>query len=112
MARKNSLIMPYSNYRERLAEVLKKEGFILKFEKTVVVGKEKLVLSLTEEKKTPRIEVKMISKPGKRVYMKGKELSSFRGLWTVIVSTPLGVMSAKEAIAKKLGGEVICKIIK
>lgn len=112
MARQNQVVMPYSGYIEQIAKVLQKEGFVLKTEKKLIDGKEKLVLLLTGEKKTPKIEIKLISKPGKRVYMKSKDLLLFRGLWTVIVSTPQGVMSAKEAIAKSTGGEIICKIIK
>lgn len=112
MARLKKLALPHSNFKEEVAKVLEKEGFIKTMEVVETEGKKQLVLVISEEKQAPKIEVKIISKPGRRVYMKNSEIRRLRGIWTVILSTPAGVMTAKQAIKKGLGGEVICKIVK
>lgn len=106
------MAVPYSTLKENLAKILEKEGYVEKIE---IVDKEfpkTLVLTLLPLKKKEKIEVKRISKPGRRVYVKAKDLPLLRrGLGFTIISTPLGLMTDKEAIKKKVGGEVICKII-
>jgi small subunit ribosomal protein S8 len=52
-----------------------------------------------------------VSKPGRRVYSKIKDLPSvYNGLGISILSTPQGVMSDNEARAANVGGEVICEV--
>jgi small subunit ribosomal protein S8 len=69
-----------------------------------------LVLKYT--RREPAIHmIKRISKPGRRVYMKNDELPRvLSGLGISIVSTSNGLMTNKEARARKLGGEVLCEI--
>ena len=56
-------------------------------------------------------EITRISKPGRRVYSKIKELPRFySGLGISILSTPRGVMSDNEARAANVGGEVLCRV--
>lgn len=114
LAGKNNVTVPYSRVKESLANILQKQGWINKVEIVEKNGKKDLVLALVETKTgaVRPIEVKRISKPGRRVYIKAKDLkTAARGLGTIIVSTPSGLMTHREAMAKKLGGEVICKII-
>ena len=61
---------------------------------------------------TPVIhEIDRVSRPGRRVYSKIKELTPhFNGLGIVILSTPRGVMSDQEARAANVGGEVLCRV--
>jgi small subunit ribosomal protein S8 len=71
----------------------------------------RLEVSLTYRKKEPvLIDLKIISKPGLRVYMSVDELEKVRGPSTFIISTPKGIMTSKEAIKKRLGGEVIVEV--
>ncbi|HUW24443.1 MAG TPA: 30S ribosomal protein S8 [Patescibacteria group bacterium] len=113
LARQKSVMAPYSHLKENLAKVLEKEGLV---EKVEVIGEgavKELRLTLSEEKGQVRpIEVKIISKPGRRVYCRAKDISILRrGLGITVISTPAGLMTGKEAIKKNLGGEVICRLI-
>lgn len=113
MAGNKSVSVPYSGVKENLAKILQTEGYLKKVAVTGKGAKKELVLNLSEEKGKPRpFEVKRISKPGRRVYVKAREISTFRrGLGIIVVSTPQGLMTGKEALAKKLGGELVCKVI-
>ena len=112
-AGKSELVVPFSKLNEKIALILQKEGILGAVEKIEEDGHQRLALKIKGGgKKVGRIDVKLISKPGRRVYMKSSELSGLRGLWITIVSTPEGLFNAKEASSKNLGGEVICKIMK
>jgi small subunit ribosomal protein S8 len=55
--------------------------------------------------------LKRISKPGRRQYSAVKDLPRvMNGLGIVIVSTPKGVMTDKQARAANVGGEVLCSV--
>lgn len=108
MAKKNDVTVPYSKFKLAVARVLEKEKFIESVEKENSF----LNIKLIYENGKPRIStVKKISKLGLRIYTKSKSIKSIRGgRGIIIVSTPQGVMSGKEAKAQKLGGEVICHV--
>jgi len=90
-----------------LAKTLKKEGILEKVE----VKKEILTVIIKYHKKEPiLIDLKLVSKPGLRIYMGVPELLKKRGASTYIISTPQGILSTKDAIKKNLGGEVIAEI--
>ncbi len=108
---KREISVPYSRFKENLAKVLQTEGYL---EKVAVVGekaKKDLNLTLAPQDSQSRLAVRIVSKPGKRVYLKAKKINVFRrGKGITIISTPAGLMTDKEALKKKLGGEIICKI--
>lgn len=108
MAKKPKVVMPYSKFKLAVAKVLEKEKFV----QSVVMEDKVIQIELIYENKKPKIEtIKKMSKLGLRVYVKSKNIKSIRGgRGLVIVSTPKGVMSGKEAKAKNLGGELICHI--
>jgi small subunit ribosomal protein S8 len=55
--------------------------------------------------------LKRISKPGLRIYANTKEIPRILGgTGIVIVSTPTGIMTDREARLKKMGGELICSV--
>jgi small subunit ribosomal protein S8 len=55
--------------------------------------------------------VQRISKPSRRIYSGSEELKSFKnGFGAVIISTPKGILSNKEAKKDKVGGEIMFKI--
>src|SRR3990167_429922 len=71
----------------------------------------KLTLRLTYKKKEPLlIDLKLVSKPGLRVYMSRDELQKRRRSSILILTTPLGVMSSAKALKKGVGGEVIAEV--
>jgi small subunit ribosomal protein S8 len=113
LAYKKEIVLPSSRTKEALAKLLLKEGYLGKVE---VVGEKstqkKLKLKLVYENKKPRLnEVKRISSPGKRVYMpKDKLPKVLGGLGITIISTPLGLLTDRQAREKGAGGEIICKL--
>ena len=109
----NKINMPFSNFRLKILEVLKKEGYIIDF--NIDNDKKKikfLSVDLKYYEGQPVIkEIKRVSKPGRRVYSKATSIPKvLNGLGLAILSTSKGVMSDTEAIKNNLGGEIICKV--
>ena len=109
----NSVIIPSSNFRRSILEILKTEGFIIDYyiEKTEN-NKIDLKINLKYHEGNPVIkEIKRISKPGRRVYSRATSIPRvMNGLGVAILSTPKGVMSDTEARKNNLGGEIICRV--
>lgn len=111
MAKKETVSFPFSKIKWEISKLLEKEGFIEKAKKK---GKEKkrIVLRLKYINGEGAISgIKMISKPGRRIYLKRKELYlPKRGYGILILSTPKGIMTSKEAKKIGQGGEAICEV--
>ena len=109
----NSIIIPSSNFRKNILEILKNEGYIKDyFIEKKDKNKTTLKISLKYYEGAPVIkEIKRISKPGRRVYSRATSIEKvMNGLGLAILSTPKGVMSDSEARKKNVGGEIICKV--
>ncbi len=109
----NNIDVPYSNFRSKILEVLKKEGYIIDFKISESKNKIKSIqVKLKYYDGQPVIrEIKRISKPGRRVYSKATSIPKvLNGLGLAILSTSKGVMSDVEATKNNLGGEIICRI--
>jgi len=109
----NKINIPFSNFRLKILEVLKKEGYIIDF--NIDNGKKEikfLSVDLKYYEGQPVIkEIKRVSKPGRRVYSKATSVPKvLNGLGLAILSTSKGVMSDAEAMKNNLGGEIICKV--
>lgn len=108
LARRRNVTIGKTKLIKAIAEVLKKEGFV----QEVKTDGKNLVVQITYRKKEPVLmKVELISKPGLRIYMSADELDSFKGPEIFIVSTSKGIVSSKEAIKKRMGGEVIVRIL-
>jgi len=104
---------PASSLRGNVLEVLKKEGYIRDFSSlTGDRGHPEFKIELKYHEGQPVIrEIARVSKPGRRVYSKIKDLPRYYGgLGIAILSTPRGVMSDSEARALNVGGEVLCRV--
>jgi len=104
---------PASNLRTNVLEVLRKEGYIRGFSATEIEpGISGLEIELKYHEGEPVIrEIRRVSKPGRRVYSKIKDLHRpYNGLGIAVLSTPRGVMSDSEARAANVGGEVLCQL--
>jgi len=112
MRSKNKVSVPSSKMRERVLEVLAKEGYIRGFATIEKDGKSEIEIELKYFDGQPVIkEINRVSKPGRRVYASVDALPSvFNGLGISILSTPKGVMSDQEARAQNVGGEVLCTV--
>jgi small subunit ribosomal protein S8 len=112
-AGKSKIRAPKSKLRLNVLDVLKREGYIRDY-RTVEDerGFEELVVELKYHDGSPVIhEITRVSKPGRRVYSKIKELPRYyNGLGISILSTPRGVMADYEARAANVGGEVLCRV--
>jgi small subunit ribosomal protein S8 len=114
MARHDSVLIPASKAKISIANILKEEGFITDYE--VVKGNTpqrviKIQLKYTGKKEPVLTGLKRVSKPGLRVYVgKGEIPRIYEGLGITILSTPLGVMTGKQAWRKGVGGEILCYV--
>jgi small subunit ribosomal protein S8 len=112
-AGKATITTPASGLRENLLRVLEREGYIRGFERYEVrQGVEELRVDLKYNEGAPVInKIERVSKPGRRVYAKIKDLQKvYNGLGISILSTPRGVMSDQEARQANVGGEVLCQV--
>lgn len=115
MAKKPKVFIPYSEFKLQIAKVLEKEKIVNKVTKKAIhhpADKSEIEIELLYEDRKPKVwQLKRISKLGLRVYTKSKNIKKLKGgRGIVIISTPQGVMTAKDAKSKNLGGEVICQI--
>lgn len=105
--------LPASKLKAGILQVMKDEGYIWDWK---LVEHKPAALLRVDLKYSPQGEsvirrIERISRPGRRVYQKAKELKPvLQGLGIAVVSTSKGVMSDRQARARKLGGEVLCRI--
>ena len=111
-ARKDSVTTPGSKLRQRVLDVLQREGYIRGWSPEDVAGHDGIRIELKYFEGQPAIKhVARVSKPGRRVYSGSKELPRVRnGLGITIVSTPRGVLSDAEAREANVGGEVLAEV--
>jgi len=105
--------MPSSNFRLKILEVLKNEGFITNYHiEKKENNKISLIVNLKYYEGTPVIrEIKRVSKPGRRVYSRATSIPRIQnGLGLAIISTNKGIMSDIEARKNNVGGEIICRV--
>jgi small subunit ribosomal protein S8 len=109
---KSTVSFPYSNVKNAILECLKKEGYISTVSKKTKKGHPTLEVELVYIDKKPKInEVERISKLSRRVYFGMKEIYPVRnGSGILILSTPKGILSGKEAKYEQVGGEALFKI--
>ena len=110
--RKTSVELPFSSLKKEIAAVLKREGFISDFTVKGRGAKARIELLLSYQNEEPRISgFRRRSTPGQREYAGYTSLFPVRGGYGVaVLSTPHGVLSDKEARAKKVGGEIFFEI--
>jgi small subunit ribosomal protein S8 len=112
-ARAGTITCPASKLRKNVLEVLQREGYIRGFSwAELSAGIAEFTIELKYDEGTPVIkEIHRVSKPGRRVYSKIKDLEKvYGGLGISILSTPRGVLSDAEARAANVGGEVLCQV--
>lgn len=122
--------MPATNVKQRIAQVLKDEGFVLDYQVGKVAKNEagqmvfQTEVEANEPKKVLRVflkygpegervirKVQRASRPGLRLYKRCDELEQvLDGLGISIISTSKGVMSDRQARAQRLGGELLCTV--
>ncbi|MCY3832947.1 MAG: 30S ribosomal protein S8 [Chloroflexi bacterium] len=110
------VVVPKSAIKVEIARILKEEGYVESFS----VGDQRPIPLITlqlkyfgsrRDRRPVITQLKRISKPGRRVYRKRKELPIvLSGTGIAIVTTPKGVMTAQQARRDGVGGEVLCYV--
>jgi small subunit ribosomal protein S8 len=113
LARHDRTEMPHSALKERVAKVLKAEGYVDDFR--VADGETNKVLTVvlrySGERESAIDGIRKISTPGRRVYVRYDRIPRVKsGIGISILSTSHGVMSDADARAKRVGGELLCEV--
>lgn len=112
-ARKRCCSVISSNMRKRVAEVLKRNGYIKDYGvEEVRPGVKSLHVDLKYVKGTPAISgLVRCSRPGRRLYCDCNSIPKvFNNLGMCILTTPRGVLSGRDALQSHVGGELLCKV--
>ncbi len=111
-ALRESIIVPESKLSLAIAEKLSKEGFVGSIAKKTRRGRPVLEVSLLANDRTPRItEIVRISKPSRRMYASVHDIKPVKnGTGLLVLSTPKGILTDKEARKEHVGGEVLFSI--
>ena len=104
--------MPFSNLKLAVAEKLQEAGYLTLVEKKGKKVKKTLEVTLKYTNGKPAISgVKRISKPGRRMYRSVSEIRPVRyGTGALILSTPKGILTDKEAHKANVGGEALFEV--
>lgn len=107
-----SAIVSHSNIKYEIGNLLVKEGYLESIRKIGKKAIKSIELGILYKDKKPKINgVERVSKVSKRVYIKSKEIRLVRqGHGLIVISTPKGIMTGKEARNGNIGGEAMFKI--
>lgn len=110
---KDTVVLPYSNLKWAILELLKKEGFVKDISKKGKGAVKNILIELLFDKEGKHVinDVNRVSKYSRRIYKGVKDLKPFKsGRGTVVITTPKGIMTDSQAKKEKIGGEVLFKI--
>lgn len=110
---KETVDIPASKFKEQLAQLLVKEGYIASVERVRDEGAKFDVLRLTlrygEKREQVIKHIERVSRPGRRAYVSHENLPRIqRGLGLAVVSTSKGLLADRDARKEGVGGEVVC----
>jgi small subunit ribosomal protein S8 len=110
LARQSEVSMASSRLKTAIVRVLKEEGYVADYRLDADGTKQTLTIGLKYYEGRPVIDrLERVSRPGLRIYRGKDELPKILGgMGTVIVSTPKGVMTDRQARSIGQGGEVLC----
>jgi small subunit ribosomal protein S8 len=109
----DTVTMPYSKLKSRIAEILQAEGYIAswKVEDAEVGKKLTLELKFGPNRERSIAGIRRVSKPGLRVYAKSTNLPRvLGGLGVAIISTSSGLLTDRQAAKQGVGGEVLAYV--
>ena len=108
-ARRATCRAPWSKIKQDLLELLKSHGWIADVSVVGEAPKQDLEVTFASDK--PVLELKRVSKPGRRAYSSSSELKPvLQGFGIAILTTSKGLLTDKEARKQKVGGEVLCTV--
>lgn len=109
---KKEFFVPYSRIKTDIVTILKKEGYIERYELDNTETHPRLKITPRYVGKKPAITgLQRISRPGLRCYVHSQEIPRVLGdMGISIISTSRGVLTGHEARRQKLGGEILATI--
>jgi len=113
MARKEQVDVPASNLKERVAEILRDEGFIQSVARSSDETAPVLTLGLryANDNQSAIQAIRRVSRPGQRIYVRHDTIPKIRsGLGMAILSTSRGVLTDRQARKMGVGGELLCEV--
>lgn len=112
LAEKESVFLPYSKLKHAIAMCLKKEGYVNEVAKKVKKNQAVLEVELVYVDNKPKIaEVERVSRQSRRVYLGMKDIHTVRnGTGLLVLSTPKGILSGKDARREHVGGEALFRV--
>jgi small subunit ribosomal protein S8 len=106
-----TLRLPYSKFKHEIAKTLQRSGFVGAVERKGKRVKKVLEIQLLAQDEQPMVGgVRLLSKPSRRLYASSRELRRARRGGIVILSTPKGVLTEREAKKENVGGELIAEV--
>lgn len=111
-AQHEQTIIPSSNLKQQLAEILKQEGFINDYSVEEGVPKKlTIVLKYGRDRQSAFVGMRRSSRPGRRFYVGHRDIPRVQnGMGVAILSTSAGIMTDRDARTKRVGGEVLCEV--
>jgi small subunit ribosomal protein S8 len=112
MVGKNEIRVPSSKLKVTIAKELKKAKYLSEVKVESTKPRDTLVIVINQLGENANItEISRISKPGRRVYVSADDIPRVKnGRGIVLVSTSKGVITGREAIKQRLGGELLLKV--
>ena len=112
LARHESVEIPFSKLKERIAVILKREGYVADFSvNTEWLVSLRVQLKYGEGKAPAIIGMRRTSRPGRRVYVRHQHIPHvLNGMGISIISTSHGVVTDRDARKQSVGGEILCEV--
>ena len=112
MVGKTEVRVPSSKMKQVVAEQLKKNGYLSDVKVEKAKPRDILVVTINQEGESSTInEIKRMSKPGRRVYVKANDIPRVKnGRGLVLISTSKGIITGQEAAKQRLGGELLLSV--
>lgn len=114
IAKHKSVIVPSSSIKVEIVSVLRDEGYIMDY-KLIEDGLKKMIsieLKYTDDYISVIREIRKVSKPGRRIYVKKDKIPRVMGgLGISILSTSKGIVTGLKARSSGVGGELICTVV-
>jgi small subunit ribosomal protein S8 len=109
---KNEIRLPSSKLKLVVAKELAKAGYLDNVKTEKAQPRDEIIITINQAGQNPAItEITRLSRPGRRVYAKAGEIPRVKsGRGIVLISTSKGVMTGRQAVQKRLGGELICQV--
>lgn len=111
LTKQRDVVMPFSKLKLAILKILQGEGFVTVVEPDADHRTLRVSLRFASDGRAAFRGLKRVSTPGRRSYVKARRIPRvLGGLGIAIVSTPVGVMTDREARRRRLGGELICEV--